>query len=76
MDDNRAEKSGIALEAQQKIHSKYDSQLAHQLLSWIQVGHFFHLFRFYSFSLSNCGHFPSKKREMFTFNPPIASDVD
>uniref|UniRef100_A0A7E4V9Y6 Calponin-homology (CH) domain-containing protein n=1 Tax=Panagrellus redivivus TaxID=6233 RepID=A0A7E4V9Y6_PANRE len=34
---DRATKSGIALEAQQKIHSKYDEQLAAQLLTWIQT---------------------------------------
>jgi hypothetical protein len=33
---DRATKSGIALEAQQKIHSKYDQQLASQILQWLQ----------------------------------------
>uniref|UniRef100_A0AC34FES9 Calponin-homology (CH) domain-containing protein n=1 Tax=Panagrolaimus sp. ES5 TaxID=591445 RepID=A0AC34FES9_9BILA len=33
---DRATKSGIALEFQQKIHSKYDEQLAAQLLQWLQ----------------------------------------
>lgn len=33
----RAEKSGIALEAQQKIHGKYDQELAAQILIWVQV---------------------------------------
>uniref|UniRef100_A0A1I7XR54 Calponin-homology (CH) domain-containing protein n=1 Tax=Heterorhabditis bacteriophora TaxID=37862 RepID=A0A1I7XR54_HETBA len=32
----RAEKSGIALEAQQKIHGKYDAELAGQILQWIR----------------------------------------
>ncbi|KAE9551304.1 hypothetical protein FO519_005484 [Halicephalobus sp. NKZ332] len=37
----RATKSGIALEAQQKIHSKYDPQLAGQILRWVeQAGNF------------------------------------
>lgn len=31
----RATKSGLALEAQRKIHGKYDSELAGQLLEWI-----------------------------------------
>jgi len=32
----RAAKSGIALEAQQKIHSKFDPQLAGQIIRWIE----------------------------------------
>ncbi|TKR93828.1 hypothetical protein L596_008209 [Steinernema carpocapsae] len=32
---DRAAKSGLALEAQQKIHSKYDEGLANQLLTWV-----------------------------------------
>lgn len=32
---DRATKSGIALEAQKKIHGKYDPQLAQQILEWI-----------------------------------------
>ncbi|CAD6198904.1 unnamed protein product [Caenorhabditis auriculariae] len=32
----RAEKSGIALEAQQKIHGKYDSNLATEILHWVK----------------------------------------
>ncbi|KJH43921.1 hypothetical protein DICVIV_10057 [Dictyocaulus viviparus] len=36
MCDVRAEKSGIALEAQQKIRDKYDSELASQILQWVQ----------------------------------------
>lgn len=39
MCDVRAEKSGIALEAQQKIHGKYDAELAAQILQWVQVSH-------------------------------------
>ncbi|KAK6025430.1 hypothetical protein OSTOST_08669 [Ostertagia ostertagi] len=35
MCDVRAEKSGIALEAQQKIHGKYDTELASQILHWV-----------------------------------------
>uniref|UniRef100_A0A0R3RTF9 Calponin-homology (CH) domain-containing protein n=1 Tax=Elaeophora elaphi TaxID=1147741 RepID=A0A0R3RTF9_9BILA len=31
----RATKSGLALEAQRKIHGKYDSELAGQLLKWV-----------------------------------------
>uniref|UniRef100_A0A914CUG4 Calponin-homology (CH) domain-containing protein n=1 Tax=Acrobeloides nanus TaxID=290746 RepID=A0A914CUG4_9BILA len=31
----RATKSGIALEAQRKIHGKYDPQLAQQILEWV-----------------------------------------
>lgn len=31
----RAAKSGLALEAQRKIHGKYDSDLAGQLLEWV-----------------------------------------
>ncbi|EJW82713.1 calponin [Wuchereria bancrofti] len=31
----RATKSGLALEAQRKIHEKYDSELAGQLLEWV-----------------------------------------
>lgn len=31
----RATKSGLALEAQRKIHGKYDSELAGQLLEWV-----------------------------------------
>ena len=34
---DRAEKSGIALEAQQKVLSKYDNELGHQLLEWVKV---------------------------------------
>lgn len=33
---DRATKSGIALEAQQKIHSKYSEELASQILQWVQ----------------------------------------
>lgn len=33
---DRAAKSGIALEAQQKIHSKFDPQLAGQILRWVE----------------------------------------
>ncbi|VDM58867.1 unnamed protein product [Angiostrongylus costaricensis] len=36
MCDVRAEKSGIALEAQQKIHGKYDPELASHILQWVQ----------------------------------------
>lgn len=32
---DRAAKSGLALEAQRKVHGKYDSELAGQLLDWI-----------------------------------------
>uniref|UniRef100_A0A8R1HJ83 Calponin-homology (CH) domain-containing protein n=1 Tax=Caenorhabditis japonica TaxID=281687 RepID=A0A8R1HJ83_CAEJA len=32
----RAEKSGIALEAQQKIYEKYDKNLAGDILQWVQ----------------------------------------
>uniref|UniRef100_A0A1I7ZM55 Calponin-homology (CH) domain-containing protein n=1 Tax=Steinernema glaseri TaxID=37863 RepID=A0A1I7ZM55_9BILA len=35
MSADRATKSGFALEAQQKVHSKYDEGLANQLLTWI-----------------------------------------
>lgn len=31
----RAEKSGLALEAQRKIHGKYDEPLASQILAWV-----------------------------------------
>lgn len=34
-DEVRAQKSGIAAEAQQKIHSKYDPELAAQILNWV-----------------------------------------
>lgn len=34
---DRAEKSGIALEAQQKIYEKYDKNLAGEILQWVQV---------------------------------------
>ncbi|CAO4361958.1 unnamed protein product [Caenorhabditis nigoni] len=33
---DRAEKSGIALEAQQKIYEKYDKNLAGEILQWVQ----------------------------------------
>ncbi|CAI4229901.1 unnamed protein product [Auanema sp. JU1783] len=33
---SRAEKSGIALEAQQKIHGKYDKDLAKSILEWVK----------------------------------------
>ncbi|PAV83139.1 hypothetical protein WR25_23954 [Diploscapter pachys] len=36
MSSDRATKSGIALEAQRKIHSKYDSKLAEQILNWVK----------------------------------------
>ncbi|ETN80149.1 hypothetical protein NECAME_09349, partial [Necator americanus] len=36
MCDVRAQKSGIALEAQQKIHGKYDRDLAVQILEWVK----------------------------------------
>ncbi|CAJ0592674.1 unnamed protein product [Cylicocyclus nassatus] len=36
MCDVRAQKSGIALEAQQKIHGKYDRELAGQILQWVK----------------------------------------
>ncbi|KIH50105.1 hypothetical protein ANCDUO_19819, partial [Ancylostoma duodenale] len=36
MCDVRAQKSGIALEAQQKIHGKYDRELAVQILEWVK----------------------------------------
>ncbi|CAJ0578357.1 unnamed protein product, partial [Mesorhabditis spiculigera] len=32
----RAQKSGLALEAQQKIHGKYDEALAHEILEWVR----------------------------------------
>ncbi|VDN19953.1 unnamed protein product [Gongylonema pulchrum] len=32
---DRAPKSGLALEAQRKIHGKYDSELAGELLQWV-----------------------------------------
>jgi hypothetical protein len=32
----RAEKSGFALEAQRKIHGKYDAELGEQLLKWVK----------------------------------------
>ena len=35
MDQFRAEKSGFALEAQRKIHGKFDPILAEQILGWI-----------------------------------------
>jgi hypothetical protein len=35
MAENRASKAGFAAEAQNKINSKYDSELASQLLAWI-----------------------------------------
>lgn len=31
----RAAKSGFALEAQRKVHGKYDSELAAELLNWV-----------------------------------------
>ncbi|CAB3407796.1 unnamed protein product [Caenorhabditis bovis] len=34
---DRAEKSGVALEAQQKIHGKYDQELASEILRWVQA---------------------------------------
>ncbi|CAI5438311.1 unnamed protein product [Caenorhabditis angaria] len=33
---DRAEKSGVALEAQQKVHDKYDTELAADILKWVQ----------------------------------------
>lgn len=33
---SRAEKSGIAYEAHQKVQSKFDPELAGQILSWIR----------------------------------------
>ncbi|EPB74472.1 hypothetical protein ANCCEY_06425 [Ancylostoma ceylanicum] len=37
MCDVRAQKSGIALEAQKKIHGKYDRELAVQILEWVKL---------------------------------------
>ncbi|KAK0425523.1 hypothetical protein QR680_009245 [Steinernema hermaphroditum] len=37
MSVERATKSGFALEAQQKVHNKYDEVLGNQLLSWIAL---------------------------------------
>ena len=37
MSSDRAAKSGIALEAQRKIHSKYDENLATTILSWVEA---------------------------------------
>lgn len=36
MSNERATKSGFALEAQRKIHGKYDDELAAQILRWVK----------------------------------------
>ena len=36
MSSNRAAKSGLALEAQNKLNSKYNEELAHEVLEWVQ----------------------------------------
>lgn len=35
MSEQRATKSGLALEAQRKVHGKYDPELAGQIMEWI-----------------------------------------
>ena len=35
MSEIRAKKSGLAAEAQQKVHGKFDSQFAQQIFGWI-----------------------------------------
>lgn len=35
MAETRAKKSGLAAEAQQKVHGKFDSQFAQQIFGWI-----------------------------------------